>query len=188
AISTKRASGGALAAPPLVRRGQLRPPGARPAHVRQGRRGRPTVPPGGGMTRRRWGLLGVVAALIAVVVLLRGTAGNDSPEHSSASDAGNGTSALRYYAQALGHNTGTVEGEFDLPSSPALLFIFSPTTGFNSAEAQRLNGWLSSGNVVVYAAEANRVDPQLDQQFGLHRSRGSVDACPRRSPTVRWCR
>ncbi len=131
------------------------------------------------MTRRRWVLLGVVTALIAVVVLLRGTAGNDSPEHSSASDAGNGTSALRYYAQALGHNTGTVEGEFDLPSSPALLFIFSPTTGFNSAEAQRLNGWLSSGNVVVYAAEANRVDPQLDQQFGLHRSRGSVDASAR---------
>ena len=131
------------------------------------------------MTPRRWVLLGVVAALIAVVVLLRGTSGNDSPEHSSASDAGNGTSALRYYAQALGHNTGTVEGEFDLPSSPALLFIFSPTTGFSSAEAQRLNGWLSSGNVVVYAAEPNRIDPQLDQQFGLHRSRGSVDASAR---------
>ena len=137
------------------------------------------------MTPRRWVLLGVVAALIAVVVLLRGTSGNDSPEHSSASDAGNGTSALRYYAQALGHNTGTVEGEFDLPSSPALLFIFSPTTGFSSAEAQRLNGWLSSGNVVVYAAEPNRIDPQLDQQFGLHRSRGSVDALRELLPDIK---
>ena len=77
------------------------------------------------MSRRRWILLGGVVVLIAIVVALRGTATGDSPEHSSASDAGNGTSALRLFAESLGHGTGTVEGEYSLPSSPALVFVFT---------------------------------------------------------------
>jgi hypothetical protein len=126
------------------------------------------------VSRGRWILLGTVVALIAIVVLLRGTAGGDSPEHSSASDAGNGTSALRLYAQALGHATGSVEGDYNLPSSPALMFIFRPREGFSSAQTQQLDTWLRAGNVVVYATEER--DPQLDSRFGLHLSGANVDA------------
>jgi hypothetical protein len=126
------------------------------------------------VSRGRWILFGTVIALIAIVVLLRGTATGDSPGHSSASDAGNGTSALRLYAEALGYGTGSVEGDYNLPSSPALLFIFTPTTGFSSAEAQQVDTWLRAGNVVVYATEGR--DPDLDTQFGLQLASGSVDA------------
>jgi hypothetical protein len=126
------------------------------------------------VSRGRWILLGAVVALIAIVVVLRGTAGGDSPEHSSASDAGNGTSALRLYAESLGHATGTVEGDYNLPSSPALMFIFRPTEGFSSAEAQQVDTWLRAGNVVVYATEAR--DPDLDTQFSLNLLNGTVDA------------
>lgn len=123
------------------------------------------------MNRRRWIGFGVVILLIAIVVLLRGRASSDSPEHSSASDASNGTSALRLYAQALGHGTGTVEGDFNLPSSPALLFVFTPieTQGYTIAEAQQLSSWVSAGNVLVYADENGDVD--LDRQLHLRRSR-----------------
>ena len=126
------------------------------------------------MSRRRWMLLGAVGVLIAIVVVLRGTAGSDSPDHSSASDAGNGTSALRLFAESLGHATGSVEGDYSLPSSPALMFIFKPSTGFSNAESQQLDTWLRAGNVAVYATEER--DPQLDSQFGLHLSTGTVDA------------
>ncbi len=126
------------------------------------------------MSRRRWILLGAVVVAIAIVVLLRGTAGGDSPEHSSASDAGNGTSALRLFAESLGHATGGVEGEYSLPSSPALMFVFTPTTGFSNGESQKLDTWLRAGNVVVYATE--EADPIVDTQFGLKRSARSVDA------------
>ena len=126
------------------------------------------------MSRRRWILLGGVVVLIAIVVVLRGTATGDSPEHSSASDAGNGTSALRLYAESLGHATGTVEGEYNLPSSPSLMFVFRPTEGFSNAESQQLDSWLGAGNIVVYATEER--DPQLDSQFGLHLSSSGVGA------------
>jgi len=128
--------------------------------------------------------LAVVVVLIAAVVVLRGTAASDSPDHSSASDAGNGTSALRYYAQSLGHTTGTIEGTFTLPSSPSLLFVFTPSDrfGYSNSEAQQLNRWVASGNVLVYAAEGG--DPDIDTQFGLHRSRNSVDATARAAAPI----
>jgi len=126
------------------------------------------------VSRRRWILLGGVVVLIAIVVALRGTATGDSPEHSSSSDAGNGTSALRLYAESLGHATGTVEGHYSLPSLPALMFVFRPKEGFSSSESQQLDTWLRAGNVVVYATEER--DPQLDSQFGLHLSSTSVGA------------
>ena len=126
------------------------------------------------MSRRRWILLGGVVVLIAIVVVLRGTATGDSPEHGSASDAGNGTSALRLYAESLGHATRAVEGDYTLPSSPALLFVFRPTEGFSNAESQQLDTWLRAGNVAVYATEER--DPQLDSQFGLHLTSRTVDA------------
>jgi len=122
------------------------------------------------VSRRRWILLGGVVVLIVIVVVLRGTATGDSPEHSSASDAGNGTSALRLYAESLGHATRAVEGDYTLPSTPALLFVFRPTEGFSNVESQQLR----AGNVAVYATEER--DPQLDSQFGLHLTSRTVEA------------
>lgn len=122
------------------------------------------------MKTRGWLVLGGLVVVVALLTLLRGPAdAGDSPEHRSDSDAANGTSALRLYAEALGHPTGTVEGDFTLPASPALLFVFTPSQshGFSAAEAQQLAGWISSGGVVVYAAEQG--EPQLETQFGLRR-------------------
>lgn len=122
------------------------------------------------MKTRGWAVLGGLVVLIALLTLLRSPAGaGDSPEHRSDSDAANGTSALRLYAESLGHPTATVEGDFTLPTSPALLFVFTPSQshGFSAAEAQQAASWVSSGGILVYAAEQS--EPQLDTQFGIHR-------------------
>src|SRR3981081_3161252 len=116
-----------------------------------------------------------MAVLVFVLVLLRGS-GNQggSPDHASSSDAVEGTSALRADADALGHSSGSVEGEFNLSSSSGLLFVVTPTNGFSASEVQQLNSWMQSGGIVVYAAEEG--DPQLDTQFGLSRSVRAVAA------------
>jgi hypothetical protein len=127
------------------------------------------------MKGRGWIALGAVALLVAVLVMLRGSGGQDrSPDHASTSDAVDGTSALRALADALGHSSGAVEGDFSLPASSGLLFVFTPTDGFGADEVQALNSWMTAGGVVVYAAEDG--DPQLDIQFGLRRSADSVAA------------
>ena len=127
------------------------------------------------MKGRGWIALGGMVLLVFVLVLLRGagTQGR-SPDHASTSDAPDGTSALRAYADALGHSSGPVEGDFTLSSSSGLLFVFTPTNGFSASEVQQLNSWMQSGGVVVYAAEDG--DPQLDIQFGLRRSSTAVSA------------
>ncbi len=134
--------------------------------------------------RRRWIGFGLLILVIAVLVALRGTASNDSPDHSSSSDGSNGTSALRYFAQALGHQAALVEGDYSLPSSHALLFVFSPSDGFGYSlqQAQQLQNWISGGNVVVYAAESG--DPDLDSQFGLRRIPAGVNASARAAAPV----
>ena len=128
------------------------------------------------MKGRGWLALGAVALLVVVLVMLRGSGGSQSrsPEHASTSDAFDGSSALRAFADGLGHLSGSVEGDFSLPSSSGLLFVFTPTDGFSADEVQKLNSWMISGGVVIYAAEEG--DPQLDIQFGLHRSPAGVPA------------
>ena len=127
------------------------------------------------MKGRGWIALGVMVVLVFVIVLLRGTGTQGrSPDHASTSDAPEGTSALRAYASALGHSSGSVEGDFTLSPSSGLLFVFTPTTGFSAGEVQQLTSWMQSGGVVVYAAEDG--DPQLDTQFGLRRSPTPVSA------------
>jgi len=124
---------------------------------------------------RGWVALGGMVVLVFLLVLLRGTGTQgQSPDHASTSDAADGTSALRAYAAALGHASGSVEGDFSLSTSSGLLFVFTPTNGFSLTEVQQLNSWMQSGGVVVYAAEAG--DPQLDTQFGLRRSATDVPA------------
>ncbi len=118
--------------------------------------------------------LGLMVLAVLILVLLRGGGNaNRSPNHASSSDAPDGTSALRLYADALGHSSGLIEGDFSLPSTSGLLFIFTPGA-FTADEVQRVSAWITSGGVVVYAAEDG--DPQLDAQFGLGRSSRQVAA------------
>ncbi len=127
------------------------------------------------MKGRGWVALGAMAVLVFALVLLRGSGTQGrSPDHASTSDAVDGTSALRAYADAIGHSSGSIEGEYNLPASPGLVFVFTPTNGFSGDEVQQLNSWMQSGGVVVYAAEDG--DPQLDTHFGLRRSAGAVSA------------
>ena len=127
------------------------------------------------MRGRGWIALGAMALLVFALVLLRGSGTQGrSPDHASTSDGADGTSALRAYADALGHASGSVEGDFMLSSSSGLLFVFTPTSGFNAAEVQQLNSWMQSGGVLVYAAEEG--DPQIDLQFGLRRTANAVSA------------
>ena len=122
--------------------------------------------------RETWALLAAVVAAIALIVLLRGPVGpGSSPNHRSDSNAPDGTSALLTYAQALGHPTGTVEGTFTLPPPPALMFVFTPG-GFSGAEARQVLQWVSSGGLLVYAAEEG--DPQLDGLLGIQRQRSTA--------------
>jgi hypothetical protein len=124
---------------------------------------------------RGWIALAAMVVLVFLLVLLRGSGTQgQSPDHASTSDAPDGTSALRAYANALGHSSGSVEGVFKLASSSGLLFVFTPTNGFNATEVQQLNSWMQSGGVLVYAAEVG--DPQLDTQFGLLRTATNVSA------------
>ena len=115
----------------------------------------------------------VVVTLIAIAIA--GVAyyvqpHQDSPEHSSASDAANGASAARLFAQALGHTTNQMAGTFAPPSNDGLMFVFTPTSPFTTDEANRTAGWVYSGGVLVYATEQG--DAELDRALGVTRLNG----------------
>jgi hypothetical protein len=112
------------------------------------------------------GLISVVVAAVAYLVQPR----QDSPEHSSNSDAANGTSAILLFAQAMGHPTGQIKGTFGPPASSGLLFVFSPTSSYTSDEATQLTSWVRAGGVLVYASEQG--DGEVDQAFGVRRANG----------------
>ena len=127
--------------------------------------------------RRPWVLLvGLMVVLAVLVALTTPRRGGASPDHESTSDAVDGTSALRAYAEALGYRTSALEGEFQLTGSPGLLFVFSPLpqSGYSAAQAGQLRDWVSAGGVLVYASEAG--DPQLDQALALRRRPQTVSA------------
>ena len=129
---------------------------------------------------RGWIVAGVIAVAIAAgAYALRPQ--NDSPEHSSNSDAANGTSAILLFAQAMGHPTTQVEGSFAPPAANSVLFVFTPTSQYTADEAAALYDWVRNrGGVLVYASEGG--DPELDRAFGVARagvsSGGPYDASP----------
>ena len=120
---------------------------------------------------RGWVLALVLAVLIAAVAYL-GQPKQDSPEHSSSSDAANGASAARLFAEALGHPTTQVEGTFAPPSSRGLMFVFTPTSPYTADEAIATADWVRQGGVLIYASEQS--DLELDRAFSVTRFGGQV--------------
>jgi hypothetical protein len=118
---------------------------------------------------RGWVIAFVLALLVGVVAYL-GQPKQDSPEHSSGSDAANGTSAARLFAQAMGHPTNQIEGTFSPPAADGLMFVFTPTSPYTSDDADRTAAWVHQGGVLIYASEQG--DPELDRAFSVTRLNG----------------
>ena len=118
---------------------------------------------------RGWVIASLISIAIAVAAFLV-QPHQDSPDHSSNSDAANGTSAARLFAQAMGHPTDQISGTFSLPQASGLMFVFTPTSPYTSHDAQRTQLWVRSGGVLIYASE--RGDPELDRAFGVTRLGG----------------
>jgi len=120
---------------------------------------------------RGWFLALVLATLIGGTAYVAQPR-QDSPEHRSSSDAANGTSAARLFAEAMGHPTSAVEGTFSPPSHDGLMFVFTPTSPYTSDDAGQAANWVRLGGVLVYASEQG--DPELDGAFSVTRLNGIV--------------
>jgi hypothetical protein len=118
---------------------------------------------------RGWVIASAAAIAIAALAYLV-QPHQDSPEHSSNSDAANGASAALLFAQAMGHPADQVSGSFATPTTPGMMFVFTPTSPYTSDEAERTLLWVRSGGVLVYASEQG--DPELDRAFGVRRLGG----------------
>lgn len=120
---------------------------------------------------RGWVIALLLALLIGGVAYL-GQPKQDSPEHSSNSDAANGTSAARLFAQAMGHPTSQIEGTFAPLSRNGLMFVFTPTSPYTGNDADQTASWVQLGGVLVYASEQG--DPELDRALSVNRLNGYV--------------
>jgi hypothetical protein len=124
---------------------------------------------------RGWVIAAVLSLGIAGAAYLL-QPNQDSPQHSSTSDAANGTSAVVLFAQAMGHPTIEIAGSFTPPAQGGLMFVFTPTSAYTSHEADRTATWVRSGGVLIYASE--RGDPELDRSLGVNRASSSVQSSP----------
>src|SRR5438105_1827692 len=116
---------------------------------------------------RGWIIAGSIGILIAAAAYLL-QPHNESPEHSSNSDAANGTSAALLFAQAMGHPAGQMTGGFHPPDSLSVLFVFTPTSPYTAEEADQLREWVRArGGTLIYASEHG--DPELDRALGVTR-------------------
>jgi hypothetical protein len=111
---------------------------------------------------RGWAVAVVLAIVVAAAVYFI-QPHQDSPEHSSNSDAANGVSAALLFSQAMGHPTDRIAGRFSPPPAAGVMFVFSPTSPYTSDEAERTRLWVRSGGVLIYASEQG--DPELDRAF-----------------------
>jgi hypothetical protein len=115
---------------------------------------------------RGWVIAAIVSLAIAGIAYVLQPR-PDSPEHSSTSDAANGTSALVLFAQAMGHPTTEIGSSFLLPSQGGVMFVFTPTSPYTPDDAERTVAWVRSGGVLIYASEGG--DPELDRVLGVSR-------------------
>jgi hypothetical protein len=115
---------------------------------------------------RGWVVAGLVAVAIAALAYVA-QAHQDSPEHSSSSDAANGASAALLFARAMGHPADQISGTFTTPTPAGMMFVFTPTSPYTADEADRVRLWVRSGGVLIYASELG--DPELDRAFGVRR-------------------
>jgi hypothetical protein len=122
---------------------------------------------------RGWIVLTLLAVVVAVAAYF-GQPHQDSPEHSSTSDAANGTSAARLFAEAMGHTTDQMVGTFAPPANDGLLLVFTPTSPFTADEAGHTAAWVNSGGVLIYAAESG--DAELDRALGVTRLGGTAQS------------
>src|SRR5256712_1779417 len=121
---------------------------------------------------RGWVIAGAIAVVIDVAALLLQPK-QDSPEHSTDSDAANGASAALLFSQAMGHPTDQITGSFGTPAERSVMFVFTPTSPYTADEADRIHQWvLASGGILIYASE--QADPELDRAFGVKRLGGFV--------------
>src|SRR3989475_2940022 len=121
---------------------------------------------------RGWVIAGAIAVVIAVAALLLQPR-QDSPEHSTDSDAANGASAALLFSQAMGHPTDQITGSFGTPAERSVMFVFTPTSPYTADEADRIHQrGLASGGTLIYASE--QADPELDRAFGVKRLGGFV--------------
>jgi hypothetical protein len=117
----------------------------------------------------------VIAALVSIAIaagayLLQPP--QDSPEHSSNSDAVNGASAARLFAESMGHPADQIAGSFSTPAQDGLMFVLTPTSPFTPDEADRVRLWVRGGGTLIYASEQG--DPELDRALGVRRLGGQI--------------
>ena len=122
---------------------------------------------------RGWVIAGIVSIVVAAGAYVAQPP-QGSPDHSSDSNAADGTSAVLLFAQAMGHPTTQIKGSFHPPESFGMLFVFTPTSDYTADEATRLLSWVRMGGVLVYATEQG--DAALDHAFGVRRVTGIVAA------------
>lgn len=118
---------------------------------------------------RGWAIIALLSVAVAAAVYFF-QPHQDSPEHSSNSDAANGASAALLFAKAMGHPTDQIAGTFGAPPALGLMFVFSPTSPYTSDEAERTRLWVRSGGVLIYASEQG--DSELDRAFAVTRLGG----------------
>lgn len=115
---------------------------------------------------RGWLIAAGISVLVAAAAYF-GQPRQDSPEHSSNSDAYNGTSAAFLFAQAMGHPTDQISSAFHQPDPFAVMIVFTPTSPYTAGEADDIHSWVVSGGILIYASEQG--DPELDRALGVRR-------------------
>ena len=115
---------------------------------------------------RGWVIAAAVAVVIATAAFLL-QPHQDSPEHSTNSDAPNGASAALLFSQAMGHPGEQIAGVFQTPGPFTVMFVLTPTSQFTADEADSTRQWVSRGGVLIYASEQG--DHELDRSLRVTR-------------------
>jgi hypothetical protein len=125
------------------------------------------------MTRARGWIAAVAVAVLVAAALYFAQPHEDSPEHSTDSDAANGASAALLFARASGHDAGQMTGSFDTPRPFTVLVVFTPISPYTADEADAVRDWVRDGGFLIYASEQG--DPELDRALSVTRFDGYAE-------------